>query len=412
MSRRHDDKEMIIASQIAYLDFDNEAVSTGKYTIGELLDTVTDEEKKKNFQDLIRDYPEVNSWKIRDIRNNQQSSGMYACLIETEDNEAIIAFRGSESDTPGNVIRDWGLSDFGLVNNTLTPQQLTAQMYMRDIYERYGDEYSSFDVTGHSLGGNLAEHATITALDGMRGKIRRCVNLDGPGFSTEYIAAHASDINKIRDNIDHYQWSVVGSLLIPIPGSNYQTVVAETPENKESELGNMLWRHDTKNVKYDNGNFISGKRDWLAIALSAVAFNIDLSIFWVCKEANLLEALIFHSFDQFLDQFRKTWEKWQDIRYSHMDAQFEIRPSIVERNTDELWDVEKKLNTICAEVQEIQGKLAFNSVSAGCLKMKLWTISNGIENDNRKLTNYAKAGRECCEHYRYNENNIADMYAS
>ena len=371
MSRRHDDKEMIIASQIAYLDFDNEAVSTGKYTIGELLDTVTDEEKKKNFQDLIRDYPEVNSWKIRDIRNNQQSSGMYACLIETEDNEAIIAFRGSESDTPGNVIRDWGLSDFGLVNNTLTPQQLTAQMYMRDIYERYGDEYSSFDVTGH-----------------------------------------ASDINKIRDNIDHYQWSVVGSLLIPIPGSNYQTVVAETPENKESELGNMLWRHDTKNVKYDNGNFISGKRDWLAIALSAVAFNIDLSIFWVCKEANLLEALIFHSFDQFLDQFRKTWEKWQDIRYSHMDAKFEIRPSIVERNTDELWEVEKKLNTICAEVQEIQGKLAFNSVSAGCLKMKLWTISNGIENDNRKLTNYAKAGRECCEHYRYNENNIADMYAS
>lgn len=421
--KKKNDMQMIMASQIAYIDFDKEAVKSGKYTVGELLDVEASKgnEKAILLNKRLAETPGVSdcrNWKLVDIRDDNQKgnilgSGMYGCLIETGDRDAIVAFRGSESDGRLKWFKDWIVADLGLLNNESTLQQKMAKKYMSDIYKKYGNKYDSFDVTGHSLGGNLAEHATITAPDGMKEKINRCVSLDGPGFSNKYIEEHQKEISSLKKNIDHYQWSIIGSLLNPIEGTNYVTVAANTPDDKGSELWNAAWRHETTNVICDeNGNFKAGKRDWLVEKLDPISQTIDLAVFLSSLMFNLVETLITGRFDQFIDQFRKTWEKWQDIIYSHMDAQFEIRPSIVERNTDELWDVEKKLNAICAEVQEIQGKLAFNSVSAGCLKMKLWTISNGIESDTRKLTNYAKAGRECCEHYRYNENNIADMYAS
>jgi len=120
----------------------------------------------------------------------------------------------------------------GLLNSTLTPQQAVAERYVRKLYEKYGDEYTHFGMTGHSLGGNLAEHATITAPDYMRKKIDRCVNLDGPGFSEQYLLAHASDIQKSKGKIDHYQWSFVGTLLNTVPGTNYRTVEADMPDDK------------------------------------------------------------------------------------------------------------------------------------------------------------------------------------
>lgn len=38
-------------------------------------------------------------------------------------------------------------------------------------------------MTGHSLGGNLAEYATIMSYKyGLDTKIKQCVSMDGPGF--------------------------------------------------------------------------------------------------------------------------------------------------------------------------------------------------------------------------------------
>ena len=43
-------------------------------------------------------------WEIVDIRDENNTTGMVACLIETDDENALVAFRGSESNTSSNSV--------------------------------------------------------------------------------------------------------------------------------------------------------------------------------------------------------------------------------------------------------------------------------------------------------------------
>ena len=136
------DDQMIIASQIAYYDFDINAVNAGTYTVRELLEmeiesgNASDMEKAQRILNLINENSRTEAcgnWVIRSVRNDQHGSGMYACLLDMGNEQAMIAFRGSESDTLENVVKDWVVSDFGLLNSVLTPQQM-AQKNMSKIY--------------------------------------------------------------------------------------------------------------------------------------------------------------------------------------------------------------------------------------------------------------------------------------
>ncbi|MDO4623310.1 MAG: DUF2974 domain-containing protein [Eubacteriales bacterium] len=269
------DSQMVIASQIAYLDFDVSMLAGGPRTVREILETQAEYStgyEQRYAQYLLRRIdtePKAavcGDWKIIDVRNDQEGSGMYACLLDTGEENALLAFRGSESDTAENVIKDWGASDLGLLNSLQTPQQRAAEIYTEDIYREYGSQYRNFGITGHSLGGNLAEHAAVTAPEAMREQITQCVNLDGPGFSEAYMVSHAEEIRRSAPAITHAQWSLVGTLLFPLPGTDYRIVSAGTPE-KGSGLNSLLWRHETTMVQYDgNGNFRAGERDVLAKA--------------------------------------------------------------------------------------------------------------------------------------------------
>ena len=66
----------------------------------------------------------------------------------------MIANRGSESYDLEQLFKDWIVADIGLLNHALTTQQARATIYMQELWEKYGDQYDSFSVTGHSLGGN------------------------------------------------------------------------------------------------------------------------------------------------------------------------------------------------------------------------------------------------------------------
>ena len=88
---RYPDIQMIIASQIAYMDFDRDAVDAGCYTVNELLKMELnkgDEERREVIQKLMNRIDEnpitraCGKWKVKDIRNNQSTSGMYACLLD------------------------------------------------------------------------------------------------------------------------------------------------------------------------------------------------------------------------------------------------------------------------------------------------------------------------------------------
>lgn len=412
------DIQMIIASQIAYIDFDRDAVDSGQYTVRELLDMeleAAEGDRKDTIQkllDRINENPvsqECGNWKIRDIRDNQSSSGMYACLLDSGDGDALVAFRGSESESWDDIQKDWIQSDIGLANSILTPQQATAQKYMEDIYRKYGGQYDNFGLTGHSLGGNLAEHAAITAPDGMRNKISQCVNLDGPGFSKQYLIAHANDIGKSKGIITHYQWSWCGGLLNRVPGSDFRTIEADTPKGK-GLLESMLWRHDTYNVvKFDeNGNAVYGKKDWFASLADPLSEALDYSLFLITGGA---AAVLFNTIDAIKDGFENLWKQWTDILSSGgRQAQFEVNIYAVDREIEELAEISSGLKEIKEGVEKIQRELAFDSIAAGYVKLKLWGLTNSIEQDARKMDIYCQTGRDCTQSYRSYEVKIVDNY--
>lgn len=414
----YSDIQMIIASQIAYMDFDKDAVDAGIYTVRELLQMEIDSgdparrSSAERLLERINEHPsgrECGDWIIRDICNEQHTSGMYACMIDTGDGDVLIAFRGSESDTLENIVNDWGRSDLGLLNNILTPQQETAEEYMREIYRKYGDRYDSFGVTGHSLGGNLAEHATITAPDSMREKITQCVNLDGPGYSANYIIAHDNDIRKSKELIKHYQWSAVSTLLTPVPGTQVETIAADTPDTGFLPLS-LISRHDTYNVTQfdENGNVLPGEKDGLAIVADPLSKVFDYTLFTLFNIPAV--AILYNELDKLRDGITDLWNQWQEYISSGRRAEFEIRPLIVSAQIGRLETLASEMERTAREIERIQRRLSFESLSIGYVKTKLWSIANCVDNNADKLERCCEKGNDCVQLYRGSEKNIVNNY--
>ena len=114
------DSQMRVATQIAYMDIDMDVRDDRPLTVGQLLEMQkksSDESVRRqaeSLQEFIASTPgceDCEDWIIRDVQNDQHGSGMYACMIDTQDGDALIAFRGSESDTAENIVKDW------IVNN-------------------------------------------------------------------------------------------------------------------------------------------------------------------------------------------------------------------------------------------------------------------------------------------------------
>lgn len=411
------DSQMIIASELAYLDLKG----GGKgYTVREALELMSHDgnekeaEKARELLKKIDTYPgaqECGNWVIKDVCNDQRTTGMYGLMIETEEKEALIAFRGSEADSPGQVVRDWVLSDLGLLNNTLTPQQYSSQKYMEYIYKKYGSQYDSFGLTGHSLGGNLAEHAAIAAPDGMKEKISDCVNLDGPGFSKAYIQAHKDDIKEIQDRIKHYQWSLVGGLLTPISGTDYRTIEANTPED------GLVFRHDMKNVQYDdNGNVMPGEKDPLAVLLDSTTDSIDEEIYWHSPMP-----VILHFVDSFRDEIKawtediregtdaikKKWEEWVREHFSGEPARFEVHMMEAAGSLEELSKEGDVLNRCADELERIRRDLGLGFMANTSLKFKIWDAINRVESHEKKLKKFCSTGIKCQQYFQKSEQKIA-----
>lgn len=411
------DKQMIIASQLAYVDFNSAAVDSGLYTVKELLEMELEsgsgqKDTINHILDLMNDNGpgrECADWVLKDICNDQRRSGMYACMLDTGDGGAMIAFRGSEDmGNVDNLMKDWIGSDLGLLNSTLTPQQAVAEQYVSRLYKMYGNEYDSFSMTGHSLGGNLAEHASITAPDSMREKIDRCVNLDGPGFSTAYLTAHANDIQKSEGLIDHYQWSAIGTLLNTVPGTNYQTVEAETPTDKGAL--NIIWRHDTKNVKEfdEDGNVIPGEKDWLSRYTKQISSALDLGL--CLYMGNLGLALMYNFLDVAIDEIRNLKERWQEQFTQSGRAEFTVCPKALYESMDQLQSAADIIRSVQMETACIRQNLPINSLSAGYIKYKLWRMENSVGSLADHMQGFASAGEDCVNTYQKYDSMIAAKY--
>lgn len=309
------DKQMKDATQIAYMKCFSKAekilVESGKekpFTVRELIEASFSKKDAKlkaiefgdvpealNFQELVKyssleegDIERISlldkecfDWKVVDIHDKNDINGFYACTLETGDSDAIVAFRGSESDG-NNVINDWLLADFGLLNSIKTNQQAETERYADELLETgILDKYDFIAATGHSLGGNLATHLNvISAMEGRENlsqKLKQVVNMDGPGMSHDYLEKYANEIAKTSYRLTHYKWSTIGDLLFDIPGENVDLLDSdESIHGDMNILKRAFWRHDTKTISFtENGDATKGKKDELSKVLGPVSRLVD-----------------------------------------------------------------------------------------------------------------------------------------
>ena len=302
------DRQYIDGSQIAYLTFLNRArEELGErdtpYTIAELVSHQIDIEEARRtrslmnpnknkekedpideLKDLIKYSKEINEgqkstllnisndsyhWKFIDCLDKNCKTGFYACVLDTNPNKEetgnlMIAFRGSESfKSRQNIMNDWLKADLGLLIGK-TRQQKDVEEFIdylstNKAFEKYKEK--QIDVTGHSLGGNLATHFTLYSfmknLD-ICNRIHKCYNLDGPGYIGVELASYGFYRKLTRSKIVHLIASPIGNLL-KNPAEEVRYVHIREDIEESNKKNPFKW-HFIKNWALDEeGNIIEEK---------------------------------------------------------------------------------------------------------------------------------------------------------
>jgi hypothetical protein len=300
----HSDQDLFVASQLAYYEISDRDISLLtkrgiEPTLANILkekpeilttltNNLTDAKKKGSIEetraqeelDLYNSFATPNSkygdWKVVDVEDNNNETGFYGLLIETDPGDAIVGFRGSEAH--GNQFeKDWIQTDFKMINEGVgVEQQKLAAQYMAKINSDYS--YDTYATAGHSLGGNLSFYAAITAPPEMRAKIIRALNGDGPGFAEEFLTnpLFAEGFRDMAGKMDHYQWSLVGAILNPVPGSNYMSIKTKDNVYGNYNLGPLAGKHNMTYVEYDeHGRVIRGEMDRFAESIGRFTRELD-----------------------------------------------------------------------------------------------------------------------------------------
>lgn len=277
----YSDLQLRAFTQIAYMDLDEKYVDYCKENatnVAPLAALLDDYDFGKLINLGIKE-EEIASWSISGIHNTNSENGFYACIIETDFGEgAAVGFRGSENMAKlDNLVNDWVGADIGLVNSTCTNQQEEVERFLKKYQVRL-DKYDKLTMTGHSLGGNLAEYATIVSYKyGLDENIEQCASMDGPGFSEEFINKYSDKIQKMADVMYHPRWSFVGTMLNDLPGVKYRYVKVSNEANSlDKAKYNCLTRHDTKYLVFDgNGSLTEDKQDGLSMVTSVISEGMD-----------------------------------------------------------------------------------------------------------------------------------------
>ncbi len=118
--------------------------------------------------------------------SDSAGGGRSAFLYDPTYNEAIVAFKGTQSDA------EWIDNVSGLYQ-VPTAYQNNALNWFKSLNL---DGYDKITVTGHSKGGNKSKFITI-----MDDRVDNCFSFDGQGFSDEFIQKYFSQIKKNRSKI-------------------------------------------------------------------------------------------------------------------------------------------------------------------------------------------------------------------
>lgn len=303
------DKELQMATQIAYMNVTAEEINSyfqEHQRYPDLYYLLNESEHKDDiYYDFMKKFPEkpsgkellrkeaskelldsirngssiLSGYRISAVDDDNKKSGMYACLIETSDHEAIAAFRRSESTDAAQKGKDWAEADFGLLNNETTKQQETARVFLEKIFVNMAyDKYTSLAVTGHSLGGNLAVYASVTCNKNLYQRLERTVSFDGPGFSTEFLnGRYQKNIEERSRDMFHYQWSFVGELLYQLPHGTNEHIYTTESVYGNTDMDSLVQKHDTCFIDFNEEGAVrfGAEPDEFAKTLGELTRTID-----------------------------------------------------------------------------------------------------------------------------------------
>lgn len=276
------DLQMMAFSRIAYMDL-NSSFQAHRNESPVNLGSILSPSQKAELTSLGIPESEFSGWSLAAVHDTNADNGFYCCVIETSPGSATVAFRGSEGMESGlsNAVNDWALADLGLLNSTQTTQQAEIHRFYEQNQQLL-QRYDHIATTGHSLGGNLAEYATVMSTEyGLDGRIDQCVSLDGPGFSNEFISRYRGQIDQVSGKMRHVRYSTVGRLLNDLPGVSYQTADVRNVPGKDKY--NSFTRHDMAYINIDpkTGMAVPGKTDFVAGTFSMVSKVLDHCPPWI-----------------------------------------------------------------------------------------------------------------------------------
>ncbi|MDR2108394.1 MAG: DUF2974 domain-containing protein [Coriobacteriales bacterium] len=293
----YSDEDLLAAAQAAYADLDvgmknleevnrrikNKGGEVEPFTLENVLEATPASQSFGKY-DPLRDisaeqWERIKDWEVIAIENANATTGFYGCAFKTGEGEIIVSFRGSEEVYTEQLKLDWVDADLGLLNSTLTVQQGEAERFLYDLLkmEEVRDA-NSIAFSGHSLGGNLAQHAAVyMAYLGLADKVSQFANFDGPGVSDEYLKEHAAEIAKIAGKGIHFRWSLVGNLLNALPGIDIEYLQVK-PELNPFNVALYLFvgKHATESLIFDeNGSALRGDQDLIAMIMDYATRGLD-----------------------------------------------------------------------------------------------------------------------------------------
>jgi hypothetical protein len=115
-----------------------------------------------------------------DVFDEAAEQQFSACVLRLPDGNAYVSFRGTD-----NTLVGWK-EDFNMAFETGVPSQLAAVEYLDRVARGFKGRLF---VGGHSKGGNLAVYAAVNCHKSTFDKVERVFSHDGPGFTTEAMAA-------------------------------------------------------------------------------------------------------------------------------------------------------------------------------------------------------------------------------
>lgn len=188
--------ELILLNNLIYLEWDAEDGENLFSIINNILEednlkklmekmsncigTMTEKEWI-NILTIILNDSNMENLTVCNIEND--ISGMRAACFIYDDDTAYVVFRGT------STIKEWEDNGQGAYEYD-TKQQIYALNYINKL------DYENIIVSGHSKGGNKAQYVTVKCP-----KIKKCVSINGQGFSNEFIEKYNKEIRRNKEKI-------------------------------------------------------------------------------------------------------------------------------------------------------------------------------------------------------------------